>query len=154
MIISQAFYIFGMIALFCVCVVDLFIWLVCVIGEDSRSVSKESEMSVSVDSESCTADVHLPEGGITALAGRCSYSSCIQHCISALVRNSLYSPTVARHRKAKWATGRRRNERDDWGERRQGWSRSRLKLRLLRLLRTGRQPTGPLKWSFSSRHYS
>ena len=73
MIISQSFYIFGMIALFCVCVVDLFIWLVCEIGEDSRSVSKESEMSVSVDSESCTADVHLPEGGITALAGRCSF---------------------------------------------------------------------------------
>ena len=67
-----------MIALFCVCVVDLFIWLVCEIGEDSRSVSKESEMSVSVDSESCTADVHLPEGGITALAGRCSFSSCRQ----------------------------------------------------------------------------
>ena len=62
---SQAFDIFGMIALSCVCVVDLFIWLVCEIGEDSRSVSKDSEMSVSVDSESCTADVHLPEGGIT-----------------------------------------------------------------------------------------
>ena len=30
-------------------------------------------MKISLDSGSCTADVHLPVGGITHLAGRCSF---------------------------------------------------------------------------------